>query len=217
MVNPILGSQRVKLSACLIVCSVALGCTSAIKKTTPEISKLEGKKVALVEVQGEATEKAIVEVALINQLMEQGSFELVAKRDVEEAQRAHEQDTTDLLGVARRAGADYALQAKVVEFDATTAEGYSTEEVEDSQLEAERGKGNGKTERLFKAKSMHGKIKVELKFTSLSDGEVRTAIAEAEEKITAEAKAQAIHLPPKMRFLEKLTNAAFKQFFVKYR
>lgn len=46
---------------------------------------MNGKKVALVAIEGEATEIKIIEVALVNQLMAHGSFFLISKEDLTKA------------------------------------------------------------------------------------------------------------------------------------
>lgn len=199
--------------ACTGLALSLTGCATA-KKKTPELSKLLGKKIALTEIAGEETPKKIIEVALVNQLLEHGSFVLVSKQDVEAARKAPDIDPTNLLAIAKRAGADYSLRAEVLQFDAETHEGYSSEEVEDSQLAEERG--DGKTQRYFKAKSIEAKVRVALEFRDVSGSDVRTGEAEAEDRVVEEAKTKAIHLPPKLRFLETLSNRAFKEFFERY-
>ncbi len=201
---------------------LAFGCTllafacSSAPKTTPELRRMHGKKVALVAIEGESTEVKIIEVALVNQLMANGSFFLISKEDVNKAKKAHDLDPRDWMGLAKRVGADYALRAKVIEFAADTQEGFSKIEVEDSQLAAERGEKERKTERVVKAARLDGRVKVELEFTAASDGDRRIAVAEAEDQVSQEADKGAIHLPPKLRFLETLTNKAFKEFFDRY-
>lgn len=189
------------------------GCSS-LRKKTPELSEMEGKKVALVEIESEATERKIIEVALVNQLVQHGSFILVSREEIEKARRAPDLKPTDWMELTRRVGADYALRAKVLQFDADVHEGYNKEEVEDTQLEAETG--DARTERVFKAKAMEAKVRVELSFTRIFDGDTRTGVAESEDRVVKEAKSEAIHMPPKMRFLENLSNKAFKDFFEKY-
>ncbi len=214
-------SARSLLAVGWVVASVALagatGCSSA-KKKTPELSRLEGKKVALISIDGEKTSRSIVEVALVNQLMKRGSFELVGKREVDAARGAASQDTTDWIGVARKAGADYALKANVLQFDAVENEGYSSEKVEDSQMAAERGEDHRMVDRLYKVKSLDGKVRVQLDFakTDEKDPDLRSGVAEAEQKVTAEGKTGGIHLPPRLRFLETIANEAFQAFFEKY-
>ncbi|MBI5139157.1 hypothetical protein HZA26_00900 [Candidatus Nomurabacteria bacterium] len=200
----------------LVLCLSALACSTATKKNTPELSKLEGKKIALLEIDGEATSRNIVEIALINQLLQKGSFTIISKQDLEKAKTAPEMNPHDWKAIAKKAGADYALKAKILEFSADEHEGYSEDEVVDSQLAEERGSNEAKTKRIYKVKSLEGKVKVELAFTSLTDGDTRTGVASKEEKVTQEAKEGAIHLPPKIRFLEKLANTAFNKFFEDY-
>lgn len=194
------------------------GCSGKKIRTTPELSRLEGKKVALVEVEGEETARNIVEVALVNQLMRTGYFELISKQDLQSARVAVDVDSSNPLAVAKKAGADYALLAKVLTFDAQESKGFSEEKVHDSQLEQETGKGE--TTRVYAVKRLDGHVAVELDFTdvqSAGKGETRTAVAEKSEQITAEAKTEAAHLPPRLRFLEKLSNDAFHEFFEKYK
>lgn len=187
---------------------------ASVKKKEPELSELEGKKVALVEVDGEETARKVVEVSLVNQLIQNGTFLLVSKGELQKARDAHDLPAGDWKALTQRVGADYALRAKILQFDGDISEGYNTEETYDSQLEAERG--DGKTQRVFKAKILEGRVRVELSFVRIFDGDTRTAVAEAEDRIMEEAKTQAIHLPPKLRFLEDLANKAFKEFFDRY-
>ncbi len=202
------------MGGCLLALSFS-GCSSAPKKT-PELSRLEGQKVALLDIDGEETARKVIEVALVNQLVNQGSFELVNKKEVDYARALPDVKPGDWRTLTERSGAAYGLRAKVLKFDANTREGYSSEEVYDSQLAQERGEKEGKTQRLYKVKAMTGEVQIELQFTEVRTGDVRAGIAEAKETITAEAKDSAAHLPPKLRFLEELTNQAFKLFFDKY-
>ena len=215
---------RLRLGVPLAILGAALalaaGCSTAKKKTAPELARLEGRKVALVDIDGEETARRVVEVALINQLANRGTFILVSKQDVEAARAAPDQSPTDWKGLARRSGAEFALRAKVLEFSAETREGYSSEMVEDSQLAQEQGESARKSERIFKAKAIDGKVRVQLEFTELSPKDasdaVRVAVAEKTDRVSGDEKDGAIHLPPKLRFLENLTNEAFREFFERY-
>src|SRR4051812_36998742 len=101
----------------LLGCIFSLAaCSTAKKKTLPALSDLQGKKIALVSIEGEATAKKVVEVALINQLIQRGTFILISKQDVETARTAPNQSPTDWQGLAKRVGADYALQAEILQF-----------------------------------------------------------------------------------------------------
>jgi len=198
-----------------------VSCSTTKKNSVPELSSLKGKKVALVDVDGEETARKVIEVALINQLVQRGTFILISKQDVQQARIAPEQDPTDWKGIARRAGAEVALRAKVVRFDAQEQTGTMTEEVYDSQLAAEQGT-DGKTQRVYRVKSLEGNVQVQLEFTTLvPSGKVledptRFALAEAQEKVVESEKNSSIHLPLRLRFLENLANNAFKDFFERY-
>jgi hypothetical protein len=201
------------LSAGLALSAFAFGCSHA-RITTPELSRMQGKRVALVEMDGEATAKRIVEVALINQLVKRGTFLIVSKEDVDKARVAHDINPADWESVGKRAGAEYAIRAKVLEFAADEHEGYSSETVKDSQMEAETGEAE--TENVYKVKSLEGRVRVQMDFASLLEKDLRSGIAEAEDKVVAEAKTARAELPPRLRFLETLSNEAFKKFFEKY-
>ncbi len=191
-------------------------CSSAKKKSSShvELGQFEGKKIALMGIEGEPTAQKIAEVALINQLVQRGSFILIPKQEIEMARKAVEQDPMDWKGIAKKAGAEFALQVQVQAFDAPIHEGYSKREVVDSQLAEEQG-SDGRTEQIFKVKSMDGHVKYLLTFTHLTDIDVKSGVAEAEEKVESSAQSSSIHLPPKLRFLEDLSNKAFREFFEK--
>lgn len=63
-------------------------------------------------------------------------------------------DPTDWKGVATESGAEIALRAKVLHFDAPVQEGYSSVQVEDPQLAEEQG-SNGKNRTSLQSK-IHG-------------------------------------------------------------
>jgi len=205
---------------CVSATLIVSGCASAPKPGSPPVlSDYEGKKVALIDIDGEASGRAVVEVALINELIKRGTFILVPKNEVDQARNAPDVDPTDWRAIAERAGSDIALRARIARFDAETKEGYSAEEVYDSQLAKERGKKEGKTNRLFKVKSMKGVVEVELEFAdarSKTDASFRKGTAAHEETVSADAKSGSIHLPPKLRFLEGLARQAFRKFFEQY-
>ena len=190
------------------------GCATSKTIRSPVLSDVNGKKVALLSIEGESTASHIVEVSLVNQLLERGSFILASKNEIELIRSSPEQDPLDWKGIAKKAGADYALEAKILKFEAFTKEGYSTQDIIDSQLAEEQGT-EGKTTQVFKVKALEGKVEVQLVFRPVSPGEPISGIAQAQEKVEANASTTGIHLPPRLRFLEKLTNRAFQKFFEK--
>lgn len=199
----------------VFLCVLFSSCSGKSAKTTPELSQMEGKKVALVDIQGEETSKKVIEVALINQLVRTGNFVIISKQDLQAAKLAPDVDPSNIKAVAQRAGADFALTAKVLSFDADTRMGYDAIKVEDSQLEAETG--DGKTEQIYKVRQLSGHVKVQLEFADLSGKSPgKSGIAERSGQVTQEAKDSAAHLPPRLRFLEDLSNQAFHDFFETY-
>lgn len=199
--------------------SLALGGCSHARKKTVELSEMQGKKVALISIDGEETARKVTEVALINQLVQHGSFDLVSKQDVEKARVAPDQDPMDWIGIARRSGADYALKAKVLQFDATENKGYSSEKVEDSQMAQDMGEDHRMTDQIYKVKSLVGHVQIQLDFakTDPKDPDLRTGVAEAEDTVTAGTRTEAPHLPPSLRFLEQIEGKAFAKFFEQYK
>lgn len=210
---------NVALSLVALGAALASGGCSHAAKHRVELSELQGKKVALVSIDGEETAKKVTEVALVNQLVQHGSFDLVAKEDVEKARIAPDQDPMDWIGIARRAGADYALKAKVLTFDATERQGYSSEKVEDSQMAQDMGEDHRMTEQIFKVKSLTGTVKVQLDFakTDPKDPELKSGVAEAEDVASSGTRTEAPHLPPSLRFLEQVEGKAFAKFFEEYK
>jgi hypothetical protein len=199
------------LSLSLLV--LATSCSSTRKKT-PEISQLLGKKVALVELEGETTSKGVAEVGIVNEIVRRGSFELVSKQDLAASRVRPEQDPTDWRGIAKGAGADWALRVKVLKFDASVHEGYNETEEEDSLYEKETGQK--KSKRLYKVKALRGEVAFNVEFADLKGDDVRTAVATKKGEAFAESKTHVERLPPKMSFLQKLSQEAFKDFFDQY-
>jgi hypothetical protein len=195
---------------------VVSGCASGPKKPVLKLSEFEGKKVALVEIDGESTARSVVEVALVNQLVKRGSFILISKKEIEDARTAPDQNPADWEGIAQRAHADVALRAIVQKFQAETTDSSTRETVIDSQYAQEQG-NDGKMERVVPVKTLSGEVQVELQWTSLAQNQTVSGIAEAKNSIEEKARTSAIHLPPRLRFLETLTQEAFSKFFDRYR
>lgn len=193
-------------------------CSSEPKKRTPgeptevHLDRLLGKKVALVEIEGESTGRKVVEVALVNQLLREGTFILVPKKDLDLIRQTPESETAQAQDLARRAGADFALKVRLLEFEANETQGFNEEEIEDSQLKAERG-GSGITRRLNRVRSLQGQVRAQLEFIDVNTSEVQIGIAQHTDQVTVEQKTSAAHLPPRLRFLEAMTQKAFEHFF----
>ncbi len=202
----------VAASACLTSCSTAK------KKTTPELSKLEGKKVALISIDGEETAKKVIEVSLVNQLLKTGYFELIEKEVILKAKTRPEVNPLDVRQIAKTSGADYALEAKVLDFTGEDSEGFNKVTVNDSQMAKERGEKERMVERLVKVKKREARVAIELTFTEVAgDQDKRVGVAGASESVTDSEEKEAIHLPPKLRLLESVAEKAFAKFFEEYK
>ncbi len=211
--------------AVLLLFSLLLssGCKSAPKATDghpkAEFKSFEGKKIAFVEVdtvRGGETARKVVEVSLVNELLKRGTFELVSKEEIAAARAEPEQDPTDLIGIAKRTGAQASLRIKVLEFLSEEKQGYSEQEIEDSYLEKERGKSDKKNTRLYKVKALDSKVQYQIELRDLTQepNPIFTDTIEKKSRIEAdESKGRAARLPPRLRVLESLSQAAFVDFF----
>jgi TolB-like protein len=207
-------ARRTALKALALALPFLAACSHSAPKTTPELSQMLGKKVAFVEIVGEKTAQQATEVALINQLTRNGTFIIVSKEDVEAARIQFQQDPSDWKGIAKRAGADYALKARVLDFTSQVNVGYSHQTVDDSQMEAETGEA--KSDELYKVKRLVGHVKVELQFANLADGTVKVGTAEKDGQVEGDERKAAVHLPPRLSFLISLLEQTFQDFFKEY-
>ncbi len=201
---------RFVFSWLVVLCS----CSTTAKKNIPEFDKLHGKKVALVEIQGEPTARKIVEVALINQIVRKGTFQLVSKQEVDHAKTEAHIKVTDHKEIAKHLDADYALRLDIRKFDAVSREFYDAVEEEDSQLAAERGNDEGKTRRVFKVKTLDGHVQIHFEFIPTRDGILfQSGLAEAQDRVEVSAQKEAAHLPAQLSFMDKITQKAMQNFF----
>ena len=88
----------------LLLVLAGTSCSTAKKRTTPELGKMEGKKVALVDIDGEDSSRSVVEVALINQLLKRGTFILINKKEVDAAKALPEMSPLDWKGIFEYVG-----------------------------------------------------------------------------------------------------------------
>ncbi len=215
-------SREVKRFAILFLVGALTACSSGSKRTTPKLSEMTGKKVALVEIDAEPSTRLSVEVSLVNELIARGTFELIAKGDLEKAKQDPALNPLDAVALGKRVGADYVLKTRVRSFTADETSGYVKIKVEDSQLAAEQGEKARWTEKPVKAKSLVGTVHLELEFTDLARFEknptdaVKTGPAVATQRIDATEEKGAIALPPKMKFLDQLTRKAVRSFFEEF-
>jgi len=215
-------SREVRRFLIIMLLGALTSCSSGPKRSTPKLSEMVGKKVALVEIDAEPSTRLSVEVSLVNELISRGSFVLINKADLEKAKQDPTLHPTDTAALGRKVGADYTLKTKVLAYSADETAGYVKVRVEDSQLAAEQGEKARWTEKPVKAKSLVGTVHLEMEFTDLAKLEkdpadaVKSGPAVAMERIDATEEKGAIKLPPKMSFLDKLTRQAVRKFFEEF-
>jgi hypothetical protein len=177
---------------------------------------MRGKTVAIVGFEGTKTARKFAEVAIVNQVIERGSFLLIPQREIRKVKARVGVDPRNYTQIAAMSGADIALWGEFLAFDANTSEGYIEETIYDSQIAAEQGDDRGSVKQLIKVKTLEGHVKLKLFFQETINGEVLSDVTEVKEKIQHGERRRAVHLPPRLRFLEELTNRAVNQFFEKH-
>jgi len=200
----------------LSLISLFAGCSG--KKNADEITverhipeTVVGKKVALMEIEGESFQRSSIEVALVNQLKKNGTFILLNKRDIEEVRSRAEFKADDWKKIAKSAGADFALRVRVLKFETEIREGYSKDKIEDPLLAKETGKDE--QERLYKVKSIEGEVRFEIQWHDLNTDKAEYGVTESRKVVSNDNRNGAIRLPARLIYLEMLSNEAFAKYF----
>ncbi len=153
----------------------------------------------------------MVEVAIVNELIKRGDFELISKKEFERARSEVEASPLAIAETAKRLGAHLLLKAEVRESTVDAEQGYDRVETEDSALRDETG--NGKTDRLIKVKRLTGRVTIYFEFQDLATSETRSALETESEELRETEERGAIRLPPKLRFLERVVQKTVTRFF----
>lgn len=184
------------------------------KKDVKQLSKddLQGKRVALADIKGGNESKSHVEVALINEILDQGRFEIIDRKTVKDAQATYPTEG-DWKRLGEKVGADYVLAVRIVEFKIDEHQGYDKVEEEDSVLTEESGASKpviGK--RYQKIKAYEGNVKLDMKLFDVAQDKIAyQGRGEAKELMSSRDKS----LPRKMQLLESLTHKAVNDYFNK--
>ncbi|MBN20148.1 MAG: hypothetical protein CL678_02585 [Bdellovibrionaceae bacterium] len=200
---------EIKKASLIFVSLLGLHCSSSTKKI--ELSEFSGKSVALVEMKGTPTAQRITEVALINQLVHHGSFKLIPKKRIEQLKSQYDTDSTQLVSIAKKANADYALWIDIQQFKAEDEKTKVFKKTIDEDLLAETG--SGVTEKVVPLITREGVYSASVRFMNLQTEKTSTGEVFSEKKEIHEEIKSAIHLTPKLRFLEMLAEDAFQKFF----
>ncbi len=213
----------------LYLSSILGGCSSPSTKKTEGAptakhswKQWQGKKIAFIEVVDDLhslatpTNKRIIEVALINQLAAlPDHLVLVAKSVIEAAKLQPQQNPLDWEGIARAAGADVAVRARVLQMTVDRQAGFVNQAVVDSQWQAEQGNDAQRLAQVA-VQGLRGHVEIGLEWLDFATQARLSLQASASAQTEQKAETEAIHLPPMLRFLENLTNKAFKDCFSAY-
>jgi curli biogenesis system outer membrane secretion channel CsgG len=198
-----------------IVAAVAFALTTSScshSKKAPQItlSELKNKKVALAEVRGAKEARTQVEVAIVNEIIEQGRFQIIDRATVANALVEHPTEG-DWQRLGQALGADIIFSVDVVEFKTDQRTGYDAIEEEDSLLSEEhRESRKKKWRKLYKVRQREGYVKLNMRFFDVAQGRV---ISEGPAEASASHNSRDGDTPRAMKLLETLTSKAVRSYF----
>lgn len=188
------------------------GCAHKKDVKALTLDELQSKRVALAEIEGAAESKNMVEVAIINEILEKGRFEVVDRKTVKDALATYPTER-DWKRLGEKLGADYIMSIRISEFKVDEHQGYDAVEEVDSVLTEESGESKpvvGK--RYVKVKSYSGHVKLDtILFNVAQDAIVYRGVGEAASTVGSGDKS----MPRKMQLLEQLAQRAISDFFNK--
>lgn len=178
------------------------------------LSQLQSKRVAMTEIKGSPEEVKHVEVAIINEILDRGRFQIVDKATVQDALVAYPTES-DYEGLGKKVDADYVLAVKVKDWVVDERKGYDKVESEDSVLEQESGEKGKKVvgTRYVKVKGWRGRVKLECDFWDVGAGKM-TYSGFGEASDTWNSRDHQDYMG-KMQLLEQLSAKAITDFFEK--
>ena len=201
-----------KLIPAALLALAIQGC--AHKKSVEPLTRdtLVSRLVALAEVTGAAESRTHVEVALINEIIEKGRFEVVDRATMAAA-LADFPTEADWQKLGRSVKADFVLAVNINKFDVTERRGLDRVEYEDSVLAQEAGQSKPlKATRYEKVRSLEGTVRLSAVFFDVAENViVHQGFGEATE--TANSRDRKVE--GKMALLERLTARAMRDFFDK--
>ncbi len=191
----------------LVVCSA--GCAKK-KAETLNLRMLESKKVAVAEITGDEKSAKMVEIALVNEIIEQGRFQIVDRTTVKEALVTYPAEN-DRVRLGKKVGADYVLSVAIQEFKVTDRSGLDQVEEEDSQMTEEwKSSDPIKTKSYVKVKGREGIVRLMFKFLDVEKDEVIfKGIGSGRETVNSREQT----IPGQLKLLEGLSNRAVRDFF----
>jgi hypothetical protein len=206
--------KKLLLSVALFWVSQCVLSGCAHKKAVEPLTReaLRGKRVALADVRGAGESKTHVEVALVNEVIENGRFEIVDRATVQSALAEHPTDA-DWQALGKAVGADYVLSVNVSEFNVAERSGLDRVEYEDSVLAEERGERKPvQATRYSRVKSLEGSVKLSALLFDVSENII---VHQGFGSATKTANSRERKVPGKMALLEELSARAMRDFFEK--
>lgn len=173
--------------------------------------------MALAEIKGGVESRNHIEVALVNEIIDRGRFEIVDRTTVQKALATYPTEA-DWQGLGQKIGADYILAFRVDSFDVNERQGYDKVEEEDSALAEELGTDEAVATRYVKVKSYQGNVTLQGRFFDVAfdrvsyEGKGMATEAIASNDLSTKKGARS-EMPRKMQLLEGLSQKAVRDFF----
>lgn len=188
------------------------GCSH--KKDIKQLSKedLQSKRVALVEIKGAPESKNQVEIAIINEILEHGRFEIVDRVTVQDALTTYPTES-DWKRLGDKVDADYIMSVRIAEFKVDERQGYDKLVEEDSVLAEEAGQTKPMMgTRYQKIKAYSGFVRLNI---IMFDVDQNAIIYQGAGQASETQNSRDMKLPGKMKLLETLAHRAVTDFFEK--
>lgn len=199
--------KKLLVLSCLVL---ALVSCSKKKKADGEVYNLESKQVALLEIKGPKEARKLTEVGIINEVIQNGRFQILDKRTVAEA-AATFPTSERWQDLGRKIGADYVMEVRIPTYDAQTREGFDSVDENDSVLAEEHHETEKQGRRYVKVRGTVAKITLDFRFFDVAKNEMTIQKSITKEKAYDSRDTGNIR---KMHIMEGLIEDALREFFV---
>lgn len=219
--------MKMKTFTLLVMAAISVSACSKKKTDTLTRRSLEGKRVAVATIEGgDSTTKKIIEVALVNEIVDKGRFEIVNREDVQKALENYPA-ASDRVRLGKYLHADYVLDIMAEEFKVTDRSGLDEVIEADPVMKEEwHSKDDVVAKKYVKVKSEEGRVKLKFTFVDVASGtgdagsgaKALSAMGSATDTRTARLtgdKKTGGELPGKLALLEELSGKAVQNFFEK--
>jgi hypothetical protein len=199
---------RARIAYTLLVAAFMGACAS--KKSVPERpADLRDKRVALTEISGSADVRQLVEVALVNELLENGRFEIV-DRPSTLALLAEYPTPQQWPALARKLDAQLYLTITARHSAVSVRTGFDEIEESDSVLAEEHREPGKKARRYQRVRGKAANVELVFRFFDSSSGAL---LIEGIGQSSREANSREGPLPGSLSLLESLVSEAVRSFF----